>query len=328
MIQSILDKLRDKRIGVLCGGQSGEREVSLRSGQGVLDTLGRHGFEAVSVDPGPDLIGQLQEVGAKVAFNALHGGAGENGTIPALLDYAGIPYTGSGMVASAITMNKLITKRLLGATGLPTPDFVHVRHDLDLAEQVRAVISDLGLPVVTKPLAEGSSLGVSIPGDEDALREALAKLLDKYGEALVERFCDGTEITVGILGVDESLRALPVLELVPRKEFYDYEAKYTKGLTDLVAPARIPDEAADEAQGIAVRAHRELGCVGISRVDMHLDSAGQVWVHELNSVPGLTELSDVPAAAAAAGMSYDDVILEILTSATTRMQTRKQQTDT
>ncbi len=318
-VQALLDKLRSKRIGVLRGGQSGEREVSLRSGQGVLDALARHGFEAVSIDPGLGLIGQLQEAGVEVAFNALHGGAGEDGTIPALLDYAGIPYTGSGMVASAITMNKLITKRLMRAIGLPTPDFVHVRRELDLAEQVNTVISDLGLPAVTKPLSEGSSLGVSMPKDEAALHEALAELLDKYGEAIGERFCDGTEITVGILGVGESLRALPVLELVPHTEFYDYQAKYTKGLTELVAPARIPAEAARTAQEIAVRAHRELGCVGISRVDMHLDSAGQVWVHELNSVPGLTELSDVPAAAAAAGMSYDDVILEILTSATTRM---------
>ncbi len=319
MKQLQLDKLGGKRIGVLRGGQSGEREVSLRSGQGVLDALTRQGFEAVSIDPGHDPIKQHHVAGVEVVFNALHGGPGEDGTIPALLDYAGIPYTGSGMVASALTMNKRLTKRLLRAAELPTPDFVHVRREDDLDEQVRAVLGEPGLPVVTKPLTEGSSLGVSIPKDEAALRAALAELLDRYGEALAERFCDGTEITVGVLGVGERLRALPVLELVPHKEFYDYEAKYTKGLTDLIAPARIPDEAAHTAQEIAVRAHQELGCVGISRVDMHLDSAGQVWIHELNSVPGLTELSDVPAAAAAAGMSYDDVILEILASATTRM---------
>jgi len=319
MPQAPLDVLRDKHIGVLRGGQSGEREVSLRSGQGVLEALARQGFTAVSIDPGPDLIGQLREADVAVVFNALHGGAGEDGTIPALLDYAAIPYTGSGMVASALAMNKLLAKHLLRSAGLPTPDFVHVTKQAALTDQVGTVIDHLGLPVVTKPLAEGSSLNVSIPKDEDNLQHALAQLLAEYGEALVERFCSGTEIAVGVLGVGASLRALPVLEIVPHKEFYDYEAKYTKGLTELIAPARISKSAMQSAQVIAVQAHQELGCVGISRVDMHLDENGQVWVHELNTIPGLTELSDIPAAAAAAGMSYDEVILEILTSATTRM---------
>jgi len=319
MPQAPLDMLRDKRIGVLRGGQSGEREVSLRSGQGVLEALTRQGFDAVSIDPGPDLIGQLCEASVDVVFNALHGGPGEDGTIPALLDYAVIPYTGSGMLASALAMNKLLTKRLLRSAGLPTPDFVHVTNQAGLQEQVNAVIDQLNLPAVTKPLAEGSSLNVSIPKDEDSLREALAELLEQYGEGLVERFCEGTEIAVGVLGVGASLRALPVLEIVPHKEFYDYEAKYTKGLTELIAPARISPHATQSAQEIAVQTHQQLGCVGISRVDMHLDEAGQVWVHELNTIPGLTELSDIPAAAAAAGMSYDEVILEILASATTRM---------
>jgi len=253
MQQAPLDVLRDKRIGVLCGGQSGEREVSLRSGQGVLEALARQGFDAVSIDPGPDLIAQLREADVDVIFNALHGGAGEDGTIPALLDYATIPYSGSGMVASALAMNKLLTKRLIRAAGLPTPDFVHVTNQAGLQEQVSAVIDRLDLPVVTKPLAEGSSLNVSIPKDEDSLRQALAKLLAQYGEALVERFCDGTEMAVGVLGVGESLRALPVLEIVPHKEFYDYEAKYTEGLTELIAPARISPQATQSAQEIAVQ---------------------------------------------------------------------------
>ncbi len=319
MLPASLDMLRDKRIGVLRGGQSGEREVSLRSGQGVLEALRRQGFEAMSIDPGPDLIGQLRDAQIEVVFNALHGGAGEDGTIPAVLDYAAIPYTGSGMVASALAMNKLLTKRLLRSVGLPTPDFIHVTSQPQLDDQVSAVIDQLGLPVVTKPLAEGSSLNVSIPKDEDSLREALSELLEKYGEALVEQFCSGTEITVGVLGVGESLRALPVLEVIPHKEFYDYEAKYTKGLTELIAPARISKSARQSAQRIAVQAHRELGCIGISRVDMHLDDHGEIWIHELNTVPGLTELSDIPAAAAAAGMSYDDLILEILASAISRL---------
>ena len=314
-----MDKLPGKRIGVLCGGQSREREVSLRSGQGVLDALARQGFEAVSIDPGPDLIGQLRETDIEVVFNALHGGAGEDGTIPALLDYAGIPYTGSGMVASAITMNKLLTKRLLQSWGVPTPDFVNIRPGCDVTAVVANVISTLGLPVVTKPLCEGSSIGVSIVHSQADLAQAVAELLETYGAGLAEKFVEGTEIAVGVIGVGERLRALPVLELVSHREFYDYEAKYTKGFTDLIAPARLPASATRQAQELAVRAHVELGCLGISRADMHLDTEGQAWIHELNSIPGLTELSDVPAAAAAAGMSYDDVILEILASAATRM---------
>jgi D-alanine-D-alanine ligase len=216
-------------------------------------------------------------------------------------------------------MNKLLTKRLLEAVGLPTPSYIHLHYRSSMEQQVREVVAELGLPVVTKPVSEGSSLGVSISRDEPTLRGAVADLLNRHGEGLAEAFIDGTEITVGILGTGEGRRALPVLELVSHAEFYSYEAKYTKGMTDLIAPARIPTEAAQAAQETALRAHEELGCRGISRVDMHLDSQQQVWVHELNSVPGLTDVSDVPAAAAAAGMSYDEVILEILASATTRM---------
>ncbi len=318
-IQMNVDQLRDKRIGVLCGGQSSEREVSLRSGQGVREALARQGFEVVAIDPGPDLVGQLHQAGVEVAFNALHGGAGEDGTIPALLDYAGIPYTGSGMLGSALAMNKVQTKRLLQAAGLPTPDFVYVDRGDQLPQRAAEAISTLGLPVVTKPVSEGSSVGVSIPKTEQELHQAVAELIDKYGAALIEKFVDGTEITVGMLGVGPRLQALPVLELVPHKEFYDYEAKYTEGMTELIAPARISAAHTAEAQQVAVAAHKLLDLCGISRADMHLDGQGQVWIHELNSVPGLTELSDVPAAAKAAGMSYDQVILEILASATTRM---------
>ncbi len=318
-IQMNVDQLRDKRIGVLCGGQSSEREVSLRSGQGVREALARQGFEVVAIDPGLDLVGQLHQAGVDVAFNALHGGEGEDGTIPALLDYAGIPYTGSGMLGSALAMNKVQTKRLLQAAGLPTPDFIYIDSGDQLPPSAAKALSILGLPVVTKPISEGSSVGVSIPKTDQELRQALEQLIEDYGEALIEKFVDGTEITVGMLGVGPRLRALPVLELVPHKEFYDYQAKYTEGMTELIAPARISAAHTAEAQQAALAAHKLLGLCGISRVDMHLDSQGQVWIHELNSVPGLTELSDVPAAAKADGMSYDQVILEILASATTRM---------
>jgi D-alanine-D-alanine ligase len=181
-------------------------------------------------------------------------------------------------------------------------------------------LEQLGVPCVVKPIHEGSSLGVTIPQTPKALRRDVADVLQRYGNVLVETFCDGNEITVGVLGHGEGLRALPVLELVPKKQFYDYEAKYTKGLTDLICPARLPETVTRLAQETALRAHRACDCHGLSRVDMHYDSHGRLWVHELNSVPGLTETSDVPAQARAAGMTYEDLIEEILTSAVPRLQ--------
>ena len=314
-----LEHLHGKRIAVLRGGQSGEREVSLRSGQGVLEALQRQGFDAVSVDPGPDLIVQLREVGAQVVFNMLHGGAGEDGSVPGVLEVAGLPYTGSGVMASAVSMDKLQSKRIFEALGIPTPAYLYLDASADPQKGAAQVEQQLGLPVVTKPRSEGSSLGVSIPKTREELQQAIAGLLATYGSALIEGFVDGTEITVGIVGVGKKARALPVLELVPKREFYDYDAKYTKGLTELIAPARIPDDKAAEAQRIALEAHHALGCEGLSRVDMHLDSAGRCWVHEINSVPGMTETSDVPAAAEAEGTSYDELVLEILESAAARL---------
>lgn len=310
-----LASLRNRRIGVLCGGHSSEREISLRSGRGVLAALRRQGFEAVEVDPGLDLPAQLRAAGVEIAYIALHGAAGEDGTIQAVLEYAGIPYTGSGVLACALTMHKVQTKRVLVAEGLPTPAWKVVSRGEDLELAVETACRELGLPVVLKPISEGSSFGVSIPKTADELARDLRALLDTYGEALVEQFIAGTELTVGVIGIEDRLRALPVLELVPHREFYDYEAKYTKGLTDLIVPARLSAEATAEAQRLALAAHQVLGCRGVSRVDMHLDRAGRLWITEINSSPGMTETSDLPAAAEALGLSYDDLVLEILRSA-------------
>lgn len=314
-----LSAFRSLTIAVLLGGRSSEREVSLRSGKGVLAALERLGLRAVAVDPAADLVSQLAEVGADVVFNVLHGGPGENGAVQGILDNAGIPYTGSGVLASALAMNKEQTKRVLRAVGLPTPDWLAFEASDDSAAAAREVVATLGLPAVVKPVDQGSSVGVAIVDTEDALAEHLASTLRSYSRVLVERFVDGREITVGILGYGPTLRALPVLELVPRNRFYDYEAKYTKGLTELLCPAPIGEEATRRCQEVALGVHRAIGCHGWSRVDMHLDSAGQVWVHEINSIPGMTETSDVPAEAAAAGMTYDELVAEILCSALPRM---------
>ena len=310
--------LRTKMIAVLMGGKSGEREVSLRSGQGVVQALHERGYDAVGVDPDTHLPKQLADAGAEVVFNALHGGAGEDGTIPGMLDVLGIPYTGCGVLASALTLDKVRTKQLLEGCGIPTPAYVWTDSPAESNRVVEETLDRLGLPAVVKPVNEGSSLGVTIPKTAEELEADVRRTLGEYGGVLVEAFCDGDEITVGVLGYGPTMRALPVLELIPKTEFYDYEAKYTKGMTDLICPARIPEEASQRAQGLAVRAHQACGCHGLSRVDMHHDSQGRIWVHEINSVPGLTETSDVPAEARAAGMTYADLIEEILESALVR----------
>jgi D-alanine-D-alanine ligase len=309
-----MNELRTKRIAVLAGGQTGEREVSLRTGQGIAEALGRQGFSAVLADPADGLFEQLQAVGAEIAFNALHGGAGEDGTIQAALELMDIPYTGSGVLGCALTMNKVQTKRIMQAVGATNSPFLYFRGAFDPA-WVGQALDAVGLPAVTKPNADGSSLGVTICRDEATLAREMQALAETYGDLLVDQYIEGTELTVGVLGCGESKRALPVLELVPKNEFYDYEAKYTKGLTDLICPARISPKATAAAQALALLAHTELCCHGISRTDMHLDAAGRLWFHEVNSCPGMTETSDVPHQAFAAGMTYDQLVVEILLSA-------------
>lgn len=314
-----VDVLRSKRIAVLAGGRSGEREVSLRSGAGVHGALTRRGFDAVLLDPRPDLVTQLREADAQVVYNALHGGAGENGAIQGALEVAGIPYTGCGVLASALTMDKRQSKRIFLQTGIPTPPHICADAPAEPATVADEAIAAFGLPAVVKPIDEGSSLGVSIPKSRDELVVAIADTLEHYGACIVDQFIAGTEITVGVVGSGDRTIVLPVLELVPRREFYDYEAKYTKGLTELIAPARISDELTQASQALALQAHRELGCDGVSRVDMHIDREERCWVHEVNSVPGMTETSDLPAAAAAADISYDELVLIVLESAVTRL---------
>jgi D-alanine-D-alanine ligase len=313
--RAILDQFRGKRIAVLTGGASGEREVSLRSGANVLAALHRAGLDAVAVDPDRDLGAQLRQHRVDVVYNALHGGQGEDGTIQGALEALGIPYTGSGVLASALTLNKVLTKRVLRDAGLPTPDFFVFEPTANLSAQAGAAMQRLGLPLVIKPIAEGSSLGVRILHHWNEVEPAIEALLAQFGEGFAEKFIDGPEITVGCLGFGEGLRALPILELAPKKEFYDYEAKYTEGMTEFIIPARLPETTYTEAQRVAVAAHKVTRCHGLSRVDMHADRDGGVWIHELNSVPGMTELSDLPAQAQAADISYDELVLEILASA-------------
>lgn len=306
------------KLGVLLGGSSGERSVSLLSGQRVSTSLRRQDYEVIDIDlVKDDWLTQLISEEVDAVFLALHGKGYEDGTIQAILSHFGLPYTGSGILASALGMNKIMSKQIFSTMQIPTPDYLKIHLEEDLKVQTQNAIEQLGLPLVVKPASEGSSLGVSIIHEPDEIYHAIEKNR-MFKDNLFEKYVQGQEITVGLIGVGDDLQALPILELIPKREFYDYQAKYTAGLTEFVIPARLSDEVSQVAQSIALRAHQALGCHGYSRVDMIVDRLGQPFVTEVNTLPGLTELSDLPAQAAAAGISYDRLISKILDSAILR----------
>ncbi|MFA4905162.1 MAG: D-alanine--D-alanine ligase [Candidatus Margulisiibacteriota bacterium] len=306
-------KLKKLRIAVLAGGKSGERAVSLRSGNNVLNSLLRQGYKAIHLDTDGDLIGKLKKNKIEVCYIALHGKWGEDGCVQGLLEMAGIPYTGSGVLASALAMNKVAGKRILDAVGINTPKYMPISKTT-FKEDIETVKKVFPLPLVIKPVSEGSSLGVSIISEAGKLEKIITDTQKKFGDIFVEEFIKGQEVTVGVLGTEKP-RALPVLELVPKKEFYDYEAKYTKGLTEFILPARLSTPLTQKVQGLAVKAHLALGCRGVSRVDMLINRDHVPFVHELNTSPGMTDQSDLPAQAQAAGISFDELVVEILHSA-------------
>ncbi len=312
---AIKRRFAKKRIGVLMGGWSGEREVSLRSGRNVLESLKRQGLEAVGIDVGRDIAARLVKNRIQVAFVILHGPYGEDGTIQGMLEMMGIPYTGSGVLASALAMHKGYSKKIFQESGIPTPNFCWLGRYREQRPDPEHCLEMVGLPVVIKPAAEGSSLGVTIAKTQQQAERDVKAVLRKYGEAVVERYVPGMSVTTGVLGTGDKARALPVLELVPKNEFYDYKAKYTPGLTEFHVPARLPGAVYRKVQETAVTAHRVLGCRGWSRVDAIVDRAGTPWVLEVNTLPGMTDLSDLPAEAKAEGMDYDQLVLEILDSA-------------
>lgn len=311
-----MKNLKSKKIAVLCGGRSGERDVSLRSGKRVFDSLKKQGYNVIMMDLKDDLIAALKKEKVDIVFIALHGRFGEDGCVQGMLEVANIPYTGSKVLASALAMNKLAAKRIFDACGIPTPRYLEINQQSDLKKEAEKIRRIFPFPLVVKPISEGSSLGVSIIKEEDDLEKVLERTIKDYRNVFIEEFIKGKEVTVGILGRDEDLQALPILELVPRKEFYDYEAKYTRGMTDFILPARLPKALYQKTQETALAAHRALGCYGFSRVDIIVSSADHIpYVHEVNSIPGLTELSDLPAEAAHAGISFDELVLKILESA-------------
>ncbi len=292
------------KVAVLLGGKSAEREVSLKSGSMVLAALRSRGVDAHAFDPAERGLEELLEQRFDRAFIALHGRFGEDGTIQGVLEWLGIPYTGSGVLASALAMDKLRTKLLWQASGLPTPP-----HELLGAESDwRQVAARLGLPLMVKPVSEGSSIGMSKVKHAEALDEAYALAVNYDRIVIAEKFIEGTELTGAILG-DE---ALPLIRLETERDFYDYQAKYVADDTRYILPCGLAQEKEREIRALCLAAFRALGCRGWGRVDLMLDRANNPYLLEVNTAPGMTDHSLVPMAARAAGLAYEDLCLRIL----------------
>jgi D-alanine-D-alanine ligase len=313
-VSDIYTKLKSKKIAVLMGGHSGERDVSLRSGTKVFESLKAQGFKVVAIDVGRDLSEQLPKHKIEIAYIVLHGRGGEDGVVQGLLESMQIPYTGSGVLASALAMDKVAAKKIFEASGIPTPRFFTVTPH-DLAGSLDKIKKIFTLPLVIKPRAEGSSLGVSIVKTAAELERAVHETVKEFKDVFVEEYIKGSEVTVGIVGCGKKTRALPVLELLPKNEFYDFKAKYTPGMTEFVLPARLPGPVYEETQRVALSAHQALGCRGVSRVDIMVGEDHTPYVTEVNTIPGMTDQSDLPAEARHAGISFDQLVLEILESA-------------
>jgi len=297
--------ITNKRIGVLMGGLSSEREISLKTGNLVTSSLIRKGYDAISIDVGRDLPFRLVDEKIEVAFIALHGRYGEDGCIQGLLEAMGIPYTGSGVTASAIGMDKLLSKKIFEYNDIPTPKFIVYRRDI--GEEPIAV----RYPAVVKPCRQGSTIGVSLVSKGSELHRAIENALRYDDEVIIEEYISGMEVTAGIL--EDS--PLPLVEIVPAGGFYDFSAKTTSGMAEYIVPARLSPSLSKEIQTIALKAHKALRCCHVSRVDFRVDPAGRPYVLEINTVPGMTETSLLPRAAREAGIAYDDLVEKILSSA-------------
>ena len=296
--------LKDKKIGVLMGGFSSEREISLRSGNNVIRILRDGGYDVTGIDVREDFLKILESEKIQIAFNVLHGFFGEDGRVQAILDFQGIPYTGSGVAASSIAINKILSKQYAALYGVHTAPF-----------KLISTLDDFGsisfdLPWIVKPVSDGSSFGITLIKDKKDIKKL--NINDK--QYFVEPYLKGVEVTAGILDDGNESLLLPVLELMPKNEFYDFEAKYTAGMTDFILPARLPEPLYEKIQQQALTAHRALGCMGASRSDFII-CGEETYFLEINTNPGMTATSDIPAQAKAYGMSELELCERILMSA-------------
>lgn len=298
---NIKNWLKNKKIGVLYGGMSAEREISIVSGKAVLKALRDSGINAAGIDVGRDAAFQIRKNKIDFAYIALHGPWGEDGTIQGMLEIMGVPYSGSGVLANAAAMNKIFSKRIFLAEGLPTPRWQVVRKN-------NKFNLELEFPVVVKPSTQGSAIGVSIVNEKKDMAKALNAAFKYDLEILIEEYIKGTEITVGVLGN----KVLPAIEIVPANKFYDFESKYKPGKSKHIIPPRLSSSVVRNAQELALRAFRALCCKAVSRVDIIVSEKNIPQILEINTIPGMTETSLLPDAARASGINFSELVFKII----------------
>ena len=313
-MQNIVQKIdKNAKIAVLCGGMSSEAEISRRSGKGCFDALQRLGYknaELVEVDK--NIAQTLQNGKYEYAYNVLHGKYGEDGCIQGILEILKIPYTGCGVMASAICMNKEYTKRILSTCSeIPLAKSAFVQKGEDVMEKTK----DLKFPVFTKPVCEGSSFGMTKVNSIDELQAAYDEAVKYNDDVLIEEFIDGTFVTVGVLEQDGKNFATEILEIRPKNEWYDYESKYTPGMSEFILPAKLDENLTKKVKDISIKAHQTAGCRGVSRVDFMISKDGIPYVIEINTSPGMTATSDLPAQSKVMGISYDQLVQIVLNGA-------------
>jgi D-alanine-D-alanine ligase len=304
------------KVAVLMGGRSAEREVSLMSGAGVLKALQSKGVDAHAFDPAERDLSELKKKGFKRCFIALHGRYGEDGTVQGALELLGIPYTGSGVMASSISIDKVMTKRVWIAEGIPTPKYLLLKRGGYDREKVIRIPDELGLPLIVKPAREGSSIGVAKVQGYSQVQAAVDAAAALDADVLCEQFVAGDEVTCPVLGTGDEARALPVIRIVAPEGNYDYQNKYFTDDTKYLVPCGLPEGEEAAIQEIVLKAYRVLGCRGWGRIDVMIDAATRKpYLLEINTSPGMTGHSLVPMSARAAGLSYEDLCVQLLASA-------------
>ncbi|WP_227766398.1 D-alanine--D-alanine ligase [Zhaonella formicivorans] len=304
-----------KKVAVLLGGRSAERQVSLKTGEAVYQALLSKGYEALKIDATGPIVEELNNFKPDIVFIALHGRYGEDGTIQGLLETLDIPYTGCGVLASALAMNKIYTKKILRYEGIPTADFLTISagefKNKETSELLNLIRTKLGYPVVVKAPTQGSTIGIYFVKKEEELLEAINNAFAYDSVIMAEKFIVGTEVTISVLGNEQPF-ALPSLEIISKTGVYDYQAKYTVGLSEHIIPARVPAEVQEKLSSIAVESYKAIGCRGFARVDFIVGENGQPYVLEINTIPGMTETSLLPDAAKAAGIEFPDLVEMII----------------
>ena len=304
------------KVAVLMGGQSAEREISLMSGNGVLAALMSRGVDAHAFDPSLQDMGALKSAGFDCCFITLHGRFGEDGTVQGALELLGIPYTGSGVMASSIAIDKVMTKRMLLAEGLPTPQHVLLRRGTYTVHDVNAALDKLGLPLIVKPAREGSSIGLTKVTEASQIQAAVEQAAQLDADILCEQFIDGDEVTCPVLGTGSHAYTLPVIRIAAEDGNYDYQNKYFTDTTQYLVPCGLPEGEEAAIQQLVLQAYRTLNCRGWARADVMIDKlTRRPYLLEINTSPGMTSHSLVPMSARAAGISYEDLCIDILKTA-------------